>query len=158
MTIIKTFIKAIFFVTACIVILAGCEDKDLQQAERNFKEYLQNAFKSTLVSEKSEISFYAINTNESEDCVDAHFKAIELKKFQHSTRIVIVGKIHKSEWADAVSRAKRGGAIFLIDEKAEGLRYDFGLVKPMVFRFKNARLVELVKIKDNQINSVLATL
>ncbi|GIV38040.1 MAG: hypothetical protein KatS3mg032_2419 [Cyclobacteriaceae bacterium] len=142
----------------CAALLLQCTTGKRDQIERNFERYMLNVFNKSCKTHTTKVNYYVINTNECEECVDAHFRAIGFHQFDKSTVIIIVGKIYKTEWVETIDMVAKKGVVVLKDEKGEGMRYNFGLMKPILLKFENGKLKDFIKIEDKEILSIITRL
>ena len=151
--------RAIFFFISVTVIastVVSCRDQ-FAGNEKNFKRYLADVFGLEL-SRGNKAAFYVINVKECFDCIDRHFVAIRANKFESTTTLIIVGREIRSGWKEILDDVSAQGISILYDKKGEGIRFDFGLQKPVVLQFRDGRLVEFIRVPDNGIEKVIATL
>lgn len=145
-----------------IIIFIGfllcCSTKKFSREEREFKRYLAETFNRQPASEGENVTYYVINMNACESCIDQHFLAVHSAKFKQNTILIIVGKVLKKEWNQILNDVKNRGVNVLIDDRGEGLLYYFGLVKPIILKFESSKLVDLIRIEDNEVSSVLLAL
>jgi hypothetical protein len=124
--------------------------------EKNFKRYLKDIFHMTSEEDVNGV-FYVINMNECEECLDKHFSALNLIKPYPQTKIIVVGSVLKQEWKAVLEKITAEGTVVFYDESGEGIRYDFGLQKPIIVKFYYGNLIKFIQIPDREIHSLLMT-
>jgi hypothetical protein len=136
----------------------SCKTKIYSREEKEFTRYLKETFNKDPVNNEESIAYYIINMRECEDCIHQHLLAIRACTFKTNIVLVIVGKVARKEWQDILAEVIKRGDHVLIDERGNGLLYDFGLVKPIILKFESGRLVDLIRIADREIPIIISKL
>ncbi len=145
--------------TICILILisVSCTVSEQNRYEDNFKKYLSEVH-NLAIPLKGVMTYYIINANECEDCIDIHLTSIRSHKFTTPVTIIIVGKVLKIDWINIIQDIKNRKNLVLHDVKGEGMVYDIGLQKPITIKFESGSLVKLTKIMDRDIQTNVTSL
>lgn len=148
----------VLILTSVGCLFHSCLTRIYNREEKEFRRYLKETFNEDSVNDAENIAYYIINMKECEDCIHRHLVAIRTCKFKKNIVLIIVGKVARKEWQDILAEVIKRGDTVLIDERGEGLLYDFGLVKPIILKFESGRLVDLIRIADSEIQIVLSKL
>lgn len=134
-----------------------CVSNEQDRYEGNFKKYLSEVH-HTIVPIEGVMTYYVINVNECEDCIDIHLYSISNHKFRTPVTVVIVGEVIKTDWINRIQDFENRKDVLLYDDKGKGMVYDTGLQKPITMKFVDGSLVEIIQIKDQDIQKTVSSL
>lgn len=151
----RTFI---LFLISVGYLVGGCLTGKFNHEEKEFKRYLKETFNRDPVNDGRNVFYYVLNMKECQGCINQHFAAIRSVRFNENTVLIVVGRVAKKEWQEILTEVVNRGDKVLFDERGEGLLYDFGLVKPIIMKFESGRLVDVISVEDNEVQSVVLNL
>jgi hypothetical protein len=147
------FVQIGFF----IFLLFACKGNANERPDENFRRYLKDVFNEEPLK-SGEVIYYVINVHECQDCISGHFSAIQEHRFRRNVRLVLVGKVRRKEWLEQIKGIIKRGENVLFDAAGSGSVYNFGLQKPLLFRYYHGEIESVTKIEDSTVKNIVLSL